>query len=132
MKTVALIVLCLFLTFIQAQENLKDTLYFAYDNNYIRTSDKIPNHLYLKDSNGTNNGAFYFTEVKTLEDQKINSKGICRRKFVHSSKYFDKNKNPKLNDYELWKYFRDYYIFLVKNVDGKKKYIQVKSSYEIE
>lgn len=132
MKAVTLILLCLFSTLALAQENPKDTLYFAYDNNYIRTYEKIPNHFYLKDSNGTNNGAFYFTEVKTLEDQKINSKGICLRKFVHSSKYFDKNKNPKLNDYELWKYFRDYYIFLVKKGDGKKKYIQVKSSYEIE
>lgn len=132
MKAVTLILLCLFSTLVKAQENPKDTLYFSYNNNYIRTYDKIPNHLYLKDSNGTNNGAFYFTEVKTLEDQKINSKGICLRKFVRSSKYFDKNKDPKLNDYELWKYFRDYYIFLVKKVDGKKKYIQVKSSYEIE
>lgn len=132
MKTVALIVLCLFSTLLQAQENPKDTLYFAYDNNYLMTSDKIPNHFYLKDSNDTNNGAFYFTEVKTLENQKINSTGICLRKFVRSSKYFDKNKNPKLNDYELWKYFRDCYIFLVKKVDGEKKYIQVKSSYEIE
>ncbi|QOG02858.1 hypothetical protein [Flavobacterium sp. MDT1-60] len=132
MKTVALILLSLFSTFIAAQENPKDTLFFSYDKNYIRTYVKIPNHFYLKDSNGTNNGAFYFTEVKTLENQKIKSKEICLRKFVRSSKYFDKNTDPKLNDYELWKYLRDYFVFLVKEVDSKKKYIQVKSSYEIE
>lgn len=132
MKTVVLILLSLFSTFIGAQETPKDTLFFSYDKNYIRTYDKIPNHFYLKDSNGTNNGAFYFTEVKTLEKQKIKSKGICLRKFVRSSQYFDNDKNPKLNDYELWKYFRDFFVFLVKDVGGKKIYIQVKSSYEIE
>ena len=132
MKKVALILLSLFSTYIVAQENPKDTLFFSYDKNYILTYIKIPNHFYLKDSNGTNNGAFYFTEVKTLDNLKIKSKKKCLKKFVRSSKYFNKNKDPKLNDYELWKYFRDYFIFLVKNVDGKKQYIQVKSSYEIE
>ncbi|MRX41743.1 hypothetical protein GJU43_20875, partial [Flavobacterium sp. LC2016-23] len=64
MKTIALILLCLFSTLINAQEKSKDTLFFTYDKKYITTHVEIPNHFYIKDGSGVAVGNFYFTEVK--------------------------------------------------------------------
>jgi hypothetical protein len=46
-------------------------------------------------------------------------------KILRSSKFY----NEKLNDYQLWEYNL---WFLVEGVLDKKKYIQVKSGFEIE
>ncbi|MBF4491896.1 hypothetical protein IR010_05025 [Flavobacterium sp. MR2016-29] len=132
MKTAIIILLSLFSTFIKAQEKPKDTLFFTYDDKYIKTYVEIPNHFYIKDGGGSNNGNFYFTEIKTLENPSVKSKEICLKKFIRSSKFYNKNKNPKLNDYTLWKYLTDFTIVLVKDVNGKKRYVQVESSYIIE
>ncbi|MEP6931696.1 MAG: hypothetical protein ABI850_16860 [Flavobacterium sp.] len=132
MKTVALIVLCLFSTLIQAQENPKDTLFFTYDKKYITTHIEIPNHFYIKDGSGVAVGNFYFTEVKKIKNQNVKSKKRCLQKFIRSSKFYDKNKKLKLNDYRLWEYLKDFVIVLVKDVENKKEYIEVESSYEIE
>jgi hypothetical protein len=132
MKTTIFIIVALFPTFIIAQEKTKDTLFFAYDNNYIVTHAEIPNHFYMKDGSEYMDGTFHFVKVEILKDQNIRSKEICLEKFIRSSKFYNKNKNPKLNDYALWEYFKEYVIVLVKNVRGKKSYIQVQSSFEIE
>jgi hypothetical protein len=132
MKTVILILMSLFSIFIKAQEKTKDTLFFTYDNKYIKTYVEIPNHFYIKDGSDYMDGTFHFVEVKVLENQSIKSKEICLEKFVRSSKFYDKNKKQKLDDYALWEYFKDYVVVLVKNVEGEKKYIQVEASFEIE
>ncbi|WP_264536839.1 hypothetical protein [Flavobacterium sp. N1736] len=132
MKTVILILLSLFSIFIKAQEKTKDTLFFTYDNKYIKTYVEIPNHFYIKDGSNYMDGTFHFVEVKVLENQSVKSKEICLEKFVRSSRFYDKNKKRKLDDYGLWEYFKDYAIVLVKKVHGKKEYIQVYSSFEIE
>jgi hypothetical protein len=49
-------------------------------------------------------------------------------KILRSSKFY----NEKLNDYQLWEYFNNYVVVLVEGVLDKKKYIQVKSGFEIE
>jgi hypothetical protein len=131
MKTVIVILLSLFSTFIKAQEKTKDTLFFSYDKKYIKTYVEIPNHFYIKDGSGYMDGTFHFVEGQILNTH-INPKEICLEKFIRSSKFYNKNKKPKLNDYALWEYFNDYVIFLVKNVNGKKEYIQVQPSFEIE
>ncbi len=132
MKTAILILLSLFSTFIMAQEKTKDTLFFTYDNKYIKTYVEIPNHFYTKDSSGSMDGTFHFVESKIIGIQSIKTKEICLEKFIRSSKFYDKNKKRKLNDYALGEYFKDYTIVLVKNVHGKKEYIQVEPSFEIE
>lgn len=132
MKTAILILLSLFSTFIQAQEKEKDTLFFTYDKKYITSHIEIPNHFYIEDGSGISIGNFYFTEVKRLKKPIVKLKESCLEKFVNSSKFYDKNKTPKLNDYALWEYLNDYVIVLVKNVDDKKEYIQVEPSFEIE
>ncbi|MDN3675059.1 hypothetical protein QWY99_18655 [Flavobacterium branchiarum] len=134
MKKVALILISLFSSVIlKAQEKTKDTLFFNYDNKYIRTHAEIPNHFYLQDGSGSNYGSFYFQKVKNLDNQKTNKKtALCLKDFVQSSAFYDKNKNPKLNDYKLWEYFNSYVVILVKKNHQKIEFIQVGSAYEIE
>lgn len=132
MKTAIFILLSLFSTFIMAQEKTKDKLFFTYDNNYIKTYVEIPNHFYIKDGSGISIGNFYFTEQERLKNRNTKSKEICLEKFIRTSKFYDENRRLKLNDYALWEYFKDYTIVLVKNVHGKKEYIQVEPSFEIE
>jgi hypothetical protein len=61
--------------------------------------------------------------VNNLEPKEI----LSLENFLRSSKFY----NEKLNDYQLWEYF-NYVVVLVEGVLDKKKYIQVKSGFEIE
>jgi len=127
----------LFLTFILginslAQEKVKDTLFFTYDSQYIITHKEIPNHFYIKDGSGARIGGFYFTEVQKIENYKTKKREIGLKEFVRSSKFYDENRRLKLWDYDLSTYLKNYVIFLVKTENGKKSYIQVESSFEIE
>ena len=107
----------------------KDTLFFKYDSQYIKTHIEIPKHYYLDDSSGGNNGSFFFKEVRVINN--IDMKQIlCIKKFIRSSKFYDKNK--KLNDYELASFFNKYLVFLVRKNSKETEYIHVESSFEIE
>ncbi len=132
MRIAILILISLLSTFSNAQKKIKDTLFFKYDKEYIITHVEIPNHFYIKDGSGVSIGNFYFTEQERLKNRNTKSKEICLEKFIRTSKFYDENRRLKLNDYALWEYFKDYTIVLVKNVHGKKEYIQVEPSFEIE
>ena len=132
MKIAILVILSLFPRFIKAQEKVKDTLFFSYDSNYITTFKKIPNHYYIEDGHDINIGSFYFTEVQKIENYKTQKREIGIKEFIRSSKFYDENRRLKLRDYELSDYLEDYVIFLVKIEDGKKSYIKVEASFEIE
>ncbi|UWY26330.1 hypothetical protein N4T20_11470 [Flavobacterium sp. TR2] len=116
---------------LQAQKKVKDTLFFAYDGNYI-TIHTEPNYYYIQDGSGARIGGFYFTEVQKIKNYKTKKREIGLKEFIRSSKFYDENRRLKLRDYELSDYLKDYIIFLVKTEDGKKKYIQVEASFEIE
>jgi hypothetical protein len=127
----------LFLTFIlginsQAQEKVKDTLFFAYDSNYINTYPENPNDYYIKDGSGARIGGFYFIEVQKIKNCKTKKREISLKEYIRSSKFYDENRRLKLWDYDLSTYLKNYVIFLVKTENGKKSYIQVESSFEIE
>jgi hypothetical protein len=130
MKTTILLLSFFFIApILKAQEKTKDTLFFNYDDKYIRTHVEIPHYFYLKDGSESNYGTFFFKEVKILNN--LNSKEIrCLKKFIRSSRFYDKNKQPKLNDYKLWEYFNDYVVFFAKK--NEPEYIEVKSGFEIE
>ncbi|MBO9585357.1 MAG: hypothetical protein J7574_14435 [Flavobacterium sp.] len=132
MKIVILVILSLFPRFIKAQEKVKDTLFFSYDSNYITTFNKIPNHYYIEDGHDINIGSFYFTEVQKIKNYKTKKREIGLKEFIRSSKFYNENRRLKLRDYELSDYLENYVIFLVKTEDGKKSYIQVEASFEIE
>ncbi|WP_281322764.1 hypothetical protein [Flavobacterium aestivum] len=129
MKILTAILSFFFLSSLKAQEKQKDTLFFNYDNKYINTYAELPSHFYLDDSSGGSNGSFFFKkgEIKNnLNPKKI----LSLKKFVHSSEFYEKKK--KLKDEKLAAFFSNYVIFLVKNIDEKKEYIQVESGFEIE
>ncbi|WP_166921334.1 hypothetical protein [Flavobacterium poyangense] len=108
---------------------VKDTLYFNMDTKYIRTHAQIPNHIYLNDSSGANNGSFFFKTIEFanhLKPKEIRS----LEKFVQTSRFYNKDKTQKLNDYELAEYLNNYVVFLVD--DTKKECIRVESGFEIE
>ena len=132
MKIAILVILSLFPCFVGAQEKVKDTLFFAYDSNYIDIYSENPNYYYIKDGSGARIGGFYFTEVQKINVCNTKSKEINLKEFIRSSKFYNENRRLKLRDYELWDYLKNYTIFLVKSDDAKKSYIQVKSSFEIE
>ncbi|WDF64745.1 hypothetical protein [Flavobacterium sp. KACC 22763] len=117
---------------LQAQKKVKDTLFFTYDSNYITIYPENPNYYYIKDGSGARVGGFYFTEVQKIKNYKTKKREIGLKEFIRSSKFYDENRRLKLRDYELSDYLEDYVIFLVKTEDGKKKYIQVEASFEIE
>jgi len=130
MKTAILLLLSLFIgPNLQAQEKQKDTLFFNYNNKYIRTLVEMPNEFYIKDGSGASYGNFFFKEVKVLNNLKP-KKNLCLKKFIRSSKYYDKNKEPQLDDYKLAFFLNNYIIFLTKR--NKSEYIQVVAAVGIE
>jgi hypothetical protein len=132
MKIALLFILSLFPCFVGAQEKVKDTLFFAYDSSYINTYPENPNDYYIKDGSGARIGGFYFIEVQKIKNCKTKKREIGLKEFIRSSKFYDENRRLKLRDYELADYLEDYVIFLVKTENGKKSYIQVEASFEIE
>lgn len=132
MKTHILVMtLLFFLNSLKAQEKIKDTIFFNYDNKYLNTHVEIPQHFYLDDSSGGSNGSFFFAEVRVINN--LNPKEILSlKKFIRSSNFYDKNKKQKLNDYKLWEYFNEYVVLFVKNNHRKTEYIHVGSGFEIE
>jgi len=132
MKIILLVILSLFPRLIKAQGKVKDTLFFSYDSNYITTFKKIPNHYYIEDGHDINIGSFYFTGIQQKKTFNTKSKEINLKEYIRSSKFYDENRRLKLRDYGLADYLEGYVIFLVKTENGKKSYIQVKASFEIE
>jgi hypothetical protein len=67
-------------------------LFFKYDSKYINTHVEILHHFYLDDSSGGSNVSFFFKEGEVKNN--LNPKKILSlKKFVRSSKFYDKNKN---------------------------------------
>lgn len=112
---------------------IKDTLFFKLDNSYVYESKNNLNRYILKDSSGSNNGTFFFQEVKAKNNQNIKPKEILSlENFVRSSRFYDKNKQRKLNDDNLAHFFSNYVVFLEKNTLEKTEYIQVEAAIAIE
>ncbi|MCM0666596.1 hypothetical protein [Flavobacterium tyrosinilyticum] len=132
MKTIIFLLLATFLTSAKAQEKAKDTLFFSYDSQYINTHIEIPNHFYIEDGSGATEGGFYFTGVQEMKNYKTKKREINLKEFIRSSKFYNENRRLKLRDYDLWDYLKNYVIFLVKTENGKKSYLQVEASFEIE
>jgi hypothetical protein len=132
MKIAILVILSLFPCFAGAQDRVNDTLFFSYDSNYITTFKKIPNHYYIEDGHDINIGSFYFTGIQQKKTFDTKSKEINLKEYIRSSKFYDENRRLKLRDYELADYLEDYVIFLVKTENGKKSYIEVEASFEVE
>jgi hypothetical protein len=112
---------------------IKDTLFFKLDNNYVYESKNNLKSYILKDSSRSNNGTFFFQEVKAKNNQNIKPKEtLSLESFVRSSRFYDKNKQRKLNDDNLAYFFSNYVVFLERYTLEKTEYIQVEAGIEIE
>ncbi|MDD5151200.1 MAG: hypothetical protein PHC28_12125 [Flavobacterium sp.] len=101
---------------------IKDTLFFKQDKSYVFESKYEPNSFLLKDSKG--NEIFYFRGIELVKNLKPNEI-LCLKKTIRSSRFYDKNKVQKLNNYKLGIYFNNYVIFLVKKKNNVTEYIRV-------
>ncbi|WP_166921499.1 hypothetical protein [Flavobacterium poyangense] len=108
--------------------NIKDTLFFKLDNDYVYESTNDSEGYWFKDNNGSNDGTFFFKKGKTEKDVKLNTNEILSfEKFVHNLKFNDKRKDNKLMDL-----LSNYILFLVKDKDTISEYIRVYPSIVIE
>lgn len=109
---------------------VKDTLCFKLDTKYVKTYAQIPDHFYLSDSgNAATSGAFFLRKVQSSNHIKFKNL-LSIEEFVHSSRFYNKDKTQKLNDYELAEYLSNYVLFLVR--DQKTQYVQVEPGFVIE
>ena len=121
----------LFTSTLYAQKQKKDTLFFNVEKNYLIEFDELPNEIYPIDAGSDGSGTFYFQVLDTLF--KLNPKEIlCLKEFVRSSKFYNKYKTKKLDDYGLWDYLDDYQIFLVKENKNETLYLKVYAGFVIE
>jgi hypothetical protein len=110
--------------------NIKDTLYFKLDNNYVYQSKYDSKAFLFKDSHDVDYGAFYFERVLTFNNLKPKRR-LLFEEFVQNSRFYNSTKKEKLDDYGLWDYLSQYVIFLV--IENKKtEYFQVNPVYAIE
>lgn len=104
---------------------IKDTLYFKFDEKYIINSNMESNIYYLKDS--SRDGTFFFEKSETKTNLKPH-KILCLQDFIHSSEFYHKDFIRKLKDDELSSYLGNFIVFLV----NKNEFIKVSSGVQHE
>lgn len=121
----SLFITLFFIVFLQAQERAKDTLFFKYDNKYIKTYAEIPKQYYLDDIKAGGSGTFFLNEVQIVKNLK-KKKMLCLKEFVHDPIFY--NKKQVLDDNKLAEYLSKHVVYLVR----KNEYIQVQAGHEID
>lgn len=120
-------ILVLFALKLNAQEFKKDTLFFELKKNYLSQGFINKNQLHIKDSNADE--TFYFEILDTINTILKPKKILNLKDFIRGSKFYNKQKKRKLNDYRLWEFLRDYEIFLIKK---DCFFIKVRATLEVE
>jgi len=130
------IILTLFFSFIlqtlsYSQQNKKDSLYFNYDENYLKKNFlNEPNYLFVEDS-GNDSEYFFFIQKSVVKD--LDPKEVLNLKeYIRASDFYNDAKIIKLNDYRLSQYFKKYTIFLIRSENCEKEYILVEPMTAIE
>ncbi len=106
---------------------IKDTLYFNLDNNYITQSEHDLDIFYLKDSGKSGDVTFLFRKMKSAKNIKYDTL-LDIKKFIHSSRFY----KYKLKDFDLMNYLSNYVIYLVNKKEEEIEFIEVSPSSEIE
>lgn len=107
---------------LQAQEKIKDTLFFKIDNSYLLETKNIPKTFFLKDGNKSEE--FCFSELAISHNLKP-TKVLDLKYFIRNSKFYLNKGSRKLDNWKLVKYFSDYQIFLVREKENETDYIKV-------
>lgn len=110
---------------------IKDTLYFNLDNNYIAKSENDSDIFYLEDSGNSGDVTFLFRKMKSAKNIKYD-KLLDAKDFIHSSRFYNYSKKNKLKDFDLMNYLSNYVIYLVNNKEEEIEFIEVSPSSEIE
>lgn len=105
-----------------AQEKVKDTLFFKYDNSYIYEEQSAPMKFLLKEKNSDEE--LYFKGIEILNNLKP-KKVLCLKEFIHQPQFYNRDKPQKLKNYELVNFFSDNIVYLVRKLDNKTQYIKV-------
>ncbi len=114
-----------------SQENKKDSIYFNYDENYLREYFlNDPNYLFVEDS-GNDSAYFYFIKKSVYKDL-APKKVLNLKEYIRASSFYREGYKRKLEDYGLFEYFKNYTIFLIKNENCKKEFILVEPMMAIE
>ncbi|WP_299778618.1 hypothetical protein [uncultured Formosa sp.] len=124
-----LLTLCLF-SKIQAQTNVKDTLFIKYDKRYlIKKTHPYKHYTYYSFKEDVNSEDIFYLIEKRL-NQKVRIKNYINLKKLLNSKEIRKGiKGKKVyDDWELAEYFNKKTVFLVK----KDSIIELEPNYVIE
>lgn len=130
------IILTLFISLIlqnigYSQEIEDDTLYFEYDNIYLREEFlNEPNYLFVEDSG--NDSAYFFFIKKSVYKGLAPKKVLNLKEYIRASSFYREGYKRKLEDYGLYEYFKNYTIFLIRSVNCKKEYILVEPMTAID
>jgi hypothetical protein len=106
---------------------IKDTLYFNLDNNYIAQSEHDSDIFYLEDSGKSGDVTFLFRKMKSAKNIKYD-KLLDIKNFIRSSRFY----KYELKDFDLMNYLSNYVIYLVDKKEEEIEYIEVISSSAIE
>lgn len=118
----------LFVSNLQGQKKAQDTLFFKFDNSYIKDSETHENEFFIKDRNSDE--VFFFKGTETLYNLKHNEI-LCLKKIVRQSTFYNKAKKQKLNNSALVDFFSDNITYLVRKKNGRTEYIKVKPLLKI-
>ncbi len=93
---------------------VKDTLFFKFDENYIMPALGLgnENHFIIKDSN--NEETFFFKKDAEYKALKYKKK-ISIKKYIRKSEYYNRASNRKLNNLRLMQHLEKYIVFLIKD-----------------
>ena len=114
-----------------SQESKKDSIYFNYDEDYLRENFlNQPNYLYVEDSG--NDSAYFFFIKKSVYKDLAPKEILNLKEYIRASSFYRKEFKRKLEDYSLYEHLKNYTIFLIRNENCKKEYILVDPMMVIE
>ncbi|MDR7208693.1 hypothetical protein [Flavobacterium piscis] len=108
--------------------NIKDTLYFKFDNEYVYKQKEFPDEYFLREE--SSEGGFFLKEIKKTVNLKP-EKVLNFKDFIQSSKMYYKH-NKMFNTHELAEYLSNYVVFLLIKENKEIQYIEVSPGYAIE
>ena len=126
-----LVILSFFLiNALKAQEKVKDTLFFIFDN-YLYQFKFDSKQYIIKDNYDIKDGAVYFETLKIVTTAKP-KEILCFKKYAKTANLYMINNPKKLNDVKVGKLFDNYVIILINKKNKQTTYTEVAPVFAIE
>lgn len=127
----ALIILSFFfINTLNAQEKVKDTLFFKLDN-YLYQFKFDSKQYIIKGNYDIKDGAVYFETFKIVTTAKP-KEILCFKKYAKTANLYMINNPKKLNDVKVGKLFDNYVIILISKKNKQTTYTEVGPVFAIE